>query len=133
MSSGYLVVILPRVAAHSCQWDPIGHRGSIGMSILGSGHYSFLCSLGIVWEFENFSRVMLNFTSSTNIVGNVPSCLVTTGKDLLKMLQDGSRSSQFLELRGVRAELSEGGQVKGAPLGPKGWVGLGNPLLRLLV
>lgn len=58
------------------------------MNIPGSSHYSVLCSLGIIWGFENFSRVMLNFTSSTNVVGSFPSCLVATGKALLRMLQE---------------------------------------------
>lgn len=86
VSSGYLEGISPRVMTHSCQWDPIGPRGSFGMNIRGSRQHAFLCRLGIVWGFENFSRVMLNFTSSTTVVGSFPSYLVAMGKGLLGML-----------------------------------------------
>ena len=117
-SSGYLEVMSPRVLAHSCQWDPRGHRGSFGMDIHGSRHYALLCHQGIVWEFENFSRVMLKFTSSISVVGSFPSCLVTMGKwNVSGWIQKEPVLGR--NLRGVRTELSEGGQVKGAHLGPR--------------
>lgn len=94
MSLGYLEVMASRIIAHTCQWDPMGHRGSFDMNTLDTMHNLFQGhSLDIVSKFENFSRIMLNSMSSTRIPGSFPACLMPVGLGLLGMLKDDLRSS----------------------------------------